>query len=160
MMTHTTKLLSVGVLLSGLVWLGASQAVWAAERSKGSKSGANRTADSAETQKRTFRLPRYFSSIVDDEQKSEIREIQISYYDKIQALRTELAELQAEELEELEAVLTSTQRKTLNEMRSEATKSGTRQSSRSKKTSTGGSKSKSTGSSSSKRSGKSSSKKS
>lgn len=66
----------------------------------------------------TGRLPRYFASIVDDDQRQEVYAVQATYREQIEALEQELKKLKIAELSAMEKVLTSTQRKKLAEMRS------------------------------------------
>ena len=68
------------------------------------------------------RLPRYFSSLVDDEQREEIYQIQAKYRKQIQELEKELAELEQDQLGAIEKVLTTAQRKELASLRSAAPK--------------------------------------
>jgi hypothetical protein len=68
----------------------------------------------------TVRLPKYFASIVNDLQRREIAEIQMSYRERVQALEGQLAALKAEELVEVERVLSQGQREQLEEMRAKA----------------------------------------
>ncbi len=63
------------------------------------------------------RLPRYFASIVDDRQRTEIYQIQIGYREKIAELQRELAELEVAQMKEMEKVLTADQRGELEKRR-------------------------------------------
>ncbi len=123
-MAHTLGRLSAGALLASFLWLGLTHASGAVKESKSEKSKSGKKSEAAETAKVSFRLPRYFASIIDDEQRSEIQEIQASYHDKIVALQQELDELEAAQLKKMEGVLTAAQRKTLDEMRSGSSKGG------------------------------------
>lgn len=113
--------------------------------SRGSKATASRDMSaetkSAETKSRksatarqgpSGRLPRYFASLVDEEQRAEIYEIQDSFREKLAALQKELAELKESEMSAIEEVLTATQRKKLAEMRASAGKSTSSKASTSK----------------------------
>jgi hypothetical protein len=87
------------------------------------------------------RLPRYFSSLVDDKQRAEIYQIQALYREKIQELETELAKLELEQMSEIEDSLSATQRKELSELREKSragsgSTSGTKPKSRAKSKST------------------------
>lgn len=127
------------MLLAMGIGLGFIEVARAAERSSGAKS---KSKDSVESAELTFRLPRYFSSIVDDDQRTQIRQIQISYHDKMEPLREELAELEAAQLKAIEALLSSAQRKALEQLRAGDTKRSTSTSGRtSRATSSGASKS-------------------
>lgn len=66
------------------------------------------------------RLPRYFASLVDKDQRAEIYEIRASFRKKLETLQKELAELKESEMASIEEVLTATQRKKLAEMRESA----------------------------------------
>jgi Spy/CpxP family protein refolding chaperone len=68
------------------------------------------------------RLPRFFASLVDDEQRQQMYEIRESYRPQIEALEKQLDELRAKELTAMEKVLTAAQRKQLAEMREAAEK--------------------------------------
>ena len=68
----------------------------------------------------TGRLPRYFASIVDARQRVEIYAIQNSFRLQIQELEEQLEALKQSEMSEIESVLTATQRKRLDELRSDA----------------------------------------
>ena len=171
MMSRRSRCCWAGMLLAMGVGLGviqgasgaASGVANAAERSSGARSKSKGSAESAAP---SFRLPRYFSSIVDDQQRSKIRQIQISFHDKMEPLREELAELEAAQLDAIEKLLSSSQRKTLEQLRAgESTRSSGKtgrtsraSSSRSKKSSAKSSSSRSTSSKSG--SGKSGSSKS
>lgn len=123
-MAHTPGRLGVSTLLASLLWLGLTQGSDAAEESKSQRAKSSSKTSGAETSRVSFRLPRYFASIVDDEQRAALHEIQASYQTKITALELELAELEAAQLKELEGLLTSAQRKTLEAMRAGADKNG------------------------------------
>ena len=97
----------------------ASKTTSAKTKSAGTKSKKSASASKAAT----GRLPRYFASLVDEEQREEIYEIRISFREKFEALEKELAELKESEMSAMEKVLTTTQRKKLAEMRDSAEKS-------------------------------------
>ncbi len=109
----------------------------------GAVSGAAETkskSTKSKAAKVNLRLPRYFASIVDSEQRAEIYEIQKSYHAKIAKLQAELAALESEQLEEIEGVLSKDQLTSLNKMRDgktltkKSSKSTSAKSSSSKKT--------------------------
>ena len=83
---------------------------------KSTKTTASK-AKTADQEELTGRLPRYFSSLVDEEQRDEIYEIQTSYRDKIEELEQQLADLRSKEMAAIEKVLTTTQRKELADLR-------------------------------------------
>ncbi len=88
---------------------------------KSSTKSTKTTASKAKTTDQeglTGRLPRYFSSLVDEKQRDEIYEIQASYRDKIEELEKQLADLRSKEMAAIEKVLTTTQRKKLADLRS------------------------------------------
>lgn len=85
---------------------------------RSTKSTASKTKATTEKEELTGRLPRYFSSLVDENQREEIYEIQASYRDAIQELEEKLAALKKDEMAAMEKVLTTTQRKTLASLRS------------------------------------------
>ncbi len=90
-----------------------------AEETKSKRSSKSKKAVEEKVEdKLTGRLPRYFASLVDEDQRSEIYEIQAGYLEKISELEAELAELRAAQLKEIEEVLTSTQKKALDDLRS------------------------------------------
>ena len=80
----------------------------------------------------SFRLPRYFASLVDDEQREKLKKIQAGYHARIVSLRMELDELEQEQLKEMERVLTTSQRKSLLQLRGDAGRNVSRSSSTSK----------------------------
>ena len=84
---------------------------------KSTKSTASK-AKTTDQEQLTGRLPRYFSSLVDEKQRDEIYEIQASYRDKIEELEKQLADLRSKEMAAIEKVLTTTQRKKLADLRS------------------------------------------
>lgn len=83
-----------------------------------SKRSTKTTKTVAANKEVSQRLPRYFASIVDREQRTTIYEIQASYQQEIAKLQDELAALQATQLEEIEEVLTKDQLTALEQMRS------------------------------------------
>lgn len=67
--------------------------------------------------KAAIRLPKYFASLVNDVQRQEINQLQLSYRERVQALAEQLAALKAAELAEAEQILSKGQREQLEEMR-------------------------------------------
>ena len=102
-----------------------SVSAWSAETK--STKPSKRTEQSV-----SFRLPRYFASLVDDEQRAKLKKIQAGYHARIVSLRMELDELEQEQLKEMERVLTTSQRKSLLQLRGDAGRKVSRSSSTSK----------------------------
>jgi hypothetical protein len=103
------------LLFAGLCALGIA----AEKKSSSSKSSSKSTrAETVKQEPTAGRLPRYFASLVDDEQREEIYQIQAKYGEKIAELEKELAELEKEQLKAMEKVLTADQRKELDALRS------------------------------------------
>ncbi len=96
----------------------SSKSTSAKSKSAGTRSKKSATASNAPA----GRLPRYFASLVDEEQRAEIYEIRVTFREKLEALEKELAELRESEMSAMEKVLTTTQRKKLAEMRASAEK--------------------------------------
>lgn len=67
-----------------------------------------------------LRLPRYFSGIVDQQQRDQIHAIQLEYRTKIAELEEELNRTRQDELQALERVLTDSQRKLLEKKRAQS----------------------------------------
>lgn len=80
------------------------------------------------------RLPRFFASLVDDQQRMEIYEIQTSYRPRFQKLEKQLAQLEAAEMRDMEKVLSTSQRKKLLAMRNDANHLAVKKTSASKST--------------------------
>ncbi len=68
----------------------------------------------------TVRLPKFFSQLVNQQQREEIGRIQTDYRAKIQSLEAELEDMRKAELQVMEQVLTQDQRKLLAKKRSQA----------------------------------------
>lgn len=66
-----------------------------------------------------LRLPRYFSGIVDEDQREQCLAIQLEYRQKVAELEEELSRVRQDEMSALEKVLTDSQRKLLEKKRSE-----------------------------------------
>jgi hypothetical protein len=81
------------------------------------KAASNTKAADEKTTRPRGRLPRYFSSLVDDKQRVEIYQIQTSYREKMQELEAELAKLELAQMSEIERALSTEQLKKLNELR-------------------------------------------
>jgi hypothetical protein len=71
-----------------------------------------------------LRLPRYFAGLVDEQQRSQIQEIQLQFRSRITKLERELGELKQEEQQAIEQVLTPAQRKLLDKKRLPSAASG------------------------------------
>ena len=78
------------------------------------------TSDSRETVK--GRLPRYFASLVNSDQRMEIYLIQAKFRDQISELKQKLEKLELEQMRDIEAVLTTEQREKLLEFRNSSRK--------------------------------------
>jgi hypothetical protein len=81
------------------------------------KAASNTKAADEKTTRPRGRLPRYFSSLVDDKQRVEIYQIQASYREKMQELQAELAKLDLAQMSEIEESLSTEQLKKLDELR-------------------------------------------
>lgn len=66
-----------------------------------------------------LRLPRYFSGIVDEDQREQCLAIQLEYRQKVAELEEELSRVRQDEMSALEKVLTDSQRKLLEKKRTE-----------------------------------------
>ena len=123
MMAHTSRLLCASGLLASflLVGLGQSAGLGNSLPAAG-ESKSNKKSDAAAEARVTHRLPRYFASIIDNDQRAQMQEIRAGYETKLAALRQEMSELEAAQLKELEELLTSGQRKALDEMRASSGK--------------------------------------
>ena len=128
--------------------IGMCSLSFAADKTTTSKTKTTSSKKAAAKTEVKGRLPRYFASIVDEKQRTEIYTIQSEYRAKIEALEKELAKLRAAELDSIEDVLTSTQKRKLTSLRS--SKSTKSKSSTSKSTAAKTASSKSTSSSQSK----------
>lgn len=78
------------------------------------------TSDSRETIK--GRLPRYFASLVNSEQRLEIYLIQAKFRDQIAELKQQLEKLESKQMQDIEGVLTTGQREKLFDFRNSARK--------------------------------------
>ncbi|MGI9467672.1 MAG: hypothetical protein ACR2OA_11170 [Rubripirellula sp.] len=92
------------------------------EKSLESKGNSARkvTSDSRETVK--GRLPRYFASLVNSEQRIEIYLIQAKFRDQISELKQQLEKLESKQMQDIEAVLTTGQREKLFDFRNSSRK--------------------------------------
>jgi hypothetical protein len=63
------------------------------------------------------RLPRYFASLVNSEQRIEIYLIQAKFRDQISELKQQLEKLESKQMQDIEAVLTTGQREKLFDFR-------------------------------------------
>lgn len=105
-----------------MLLLGAACTLGVADEKKSSRSKSGKSA-AVKKEAGSGRLPRYFASLVNEEQRDEIYQIQLKYREKIEELEKELAELEMEQLEAMEKVLTTSQRKELASLRKAATNS-------------------------------------
>ncbi len=92
------------------------------ENSQEAKGNSERrvTSDSLETVK--GRLPRYFASLVNSEQRMEIYLIQAKFRDQISELKQQLEKLESKQMQDIEAVLTAGQREKLFDLRNSSRK--------------------------------------
>jgi hypothetical protein len=67
-----------------------------------------------------IRLPRYFSGLVDQQQRMLIQEIQVRYRSRIAELAKEMELLRGQQMREMEQVLTDAQLKLLNKKREQS----------------------------------------
>lgn len=84
------------------------------------KPSTAKSASQAKGATGNLRLPRYFSGIIDQEQREQIHSIQLEYRTRIDELEKELALVRQDEMQALEKVLTDSQRKLLEKKRSQA----------------------------------------
>ena len=122
-MTSLSRTSLWGRYAFALLFSGVCLVAFAADKKTTSRKSGKASTTKQETS--GGRLPRYFSSLVDDEQREEIYQIQAKYREQIAELEQQLAELEMEQLEAMEKVLTTTQRKELASMRAAATKKKT-----------------------------------
>ena len=92
------------------------------EKIRGGQENSERkvTSDSRETVK--GRLPRFFASLVNNEQRIEIYLIQAKFRDQISELKQQLEELESKQMRDIEAVLTAEQREKLLDFRNSSRK--------------------------------------
>ncbi|HEY2157368.1 MAG TPA: hypothetical protein VGH33_17200, partial [Isosphaeraceae bacterium] len=75
-------------------------------------------AASAKKSDPSRRVPNHFGQVgLTPEQRESIYKIRKAHYEKLEALRAEMAEIEAKSMSECEAVLTETQRKLLENLR-------------------------------------------
>lgn len=96
----------------------------AAAQEKGDNPATNseRGATSVKGETIKGRLPRYFGSLVNSEQKIEIYLIQAKFRDQISKLKQELEKLESQQMQDIEAVLTTDQRQKLFDFRNSSRK--------------------------------------
>jgi hypothetical protein len=140
-MKSTVLLLAVsGLLTQGACWTCDAQETKVLSKGKGSEpvaeqwdgqeredidgrpsnsNGASKSKAAVKLPKRPayLRLPRYFAGLVDEQQRSQIQEIQLQFRSRITKLEQELGELKQEEQQAIEQVLTPAQRKLLDKKR-------------------------------------------
>jgi hypothetical protein len=97
----------------------------AKESSAKTKAPAKSEGETAKKSESGGRLPRFFASLVDDEQRESIYAVQEKYRSKIDSLREQLREIESEQLKEIESVLTAAQRKELETLRGGSTEKET-----------------------------------
>jgi TolA-binding protein len=82
----------------------------AGEQAPNQTTNSERGAETANRETVKGRLPRYFASLVDSEQRIEIYLIQAKYRQQITELKQELAKLETKQMQDIEGVLTTDQR--------------------------------------------------
>jgi hypothetical protein len=118
-------LIPVALAVAGGLAVGqqpASAAAATAVESSAETPAETPVPEDAKTKKREFRgrLPAYYGQVVDEKQRKKIYEIQREYAPKINALKTQLAELTAERDKSVAAVLTPEQLATVEKLKTEA----------------------------------------
>ncbi len=82
------------------------------------KPAAEKPAAAAKKSDPSRRVPNHFGQVgLTPEQRESIYKIRKAHYEKLEALRSEIAEIEAKSMSECEAVLTATQRKLLENLR-------------------------------------------
>ena len=96
----------------------------AAAQEKGENPATNSERGATSVKRETIkgRLPRYFASLVNSEQKIEIYLIQAKFRDQISKLKLELEKLESQQMQDIEAVLTTDQRQKLFDFRDSSRK--------------------------------------
>lgn len=113
------------VLVAATVW-GNGSLAWAqqgaAATSQATAAAAEPAAASAPATAKKFRgrLPMYFSSVVTETQRRQIYEVQREYYERINALKAQLAAMVQEQDEKIDAVLSDEQRQQVETLRASA----------------------------------------
>ncbi len=97
----------------------------AVEETTGQTTNSERGAETATRETVKGRLPRYFASLVDSEQRIDIYLIQAKYRQQITELKQELEKLETKQMQDIEGVLTADQRDKLVEMRKSSRKKST-----------------------------------
>lgn len=134
-MRHTWSDIAV-VLVGAMVWISGSLAPAQTTRSTTRETTATaQTATApaaapaqteqpaaATTTAKKFRgrLPAYFSSVVSEKQRRQIYEVQKEYFERIEALKAQLATLIQEQDEKIDAVLSEEQRQQVETLRANA----------------------------------------
>lgn len=110
MKVHIAKWWLVGMVMAVFV-------IWsdAPANAQDAKADAKAEAKKAPAKPRGV-LPAYYNQVVTPEQREKIYTVQQSYADKIEALQTQLKELQAKRDGEVKAVLTADQLKKVDEL--------------------------------------------
>ena len=96
--------------------------VAAEEKTPGQTTNSERVAETTNRERVKGRLPRYFASLVDSEQRIEIYLIQAKYRQQITELKQELAKLETKQMQDIEGVLKTDQRDKLIGFRKSARK--------------------------------------
>ena len=94
----------------------------AQEKPQDPTTNSERGATSVSRETVKGRLPRYFASLVNSEQRIEIYLIQAKFRDQIAELKQQLEKLESKQMQDIEAVLTTGQREKLFDFRNSSRK--------------------------------------
>jgi hypothetical protein len=99
--------LACALLLAGDRCVAQESGAPAAEQASGEETAAETAPETPMVAVKKFRgrLPAYYSAVVTSEQRQAIYDIQAVYFEKLQALEKQIAELKTKQDEEVEAVL-------------------------------------------------------
>ncbi|MAI31646.1 MAG: hypothetical protein CMM07_08250 [Rhodopirellula sp.] len=111
-----------GRSVSVLVFTAVCVIAAAQEKTQEAKGNSERGITSESREMVKGRLPRYFASLVNSEQRIEIYLIQSKFRDQISELKQQLEKLEAKQMQDIEAVLTADQRDKLFDFRNNSRK--------------------------------------
>src|SRR5687767_10308067 len=111
-MRHRSELWLVGVVMAVCMLLDGAPAAAQARKAPAEKQAEVKK----EPAKPRGRLPAYYAQVVTPQQREKIYTIQQTYAEQIEALQTQLKELQAKLAAECKAVLTADQLKKVEEL--------------------------------------------
>ncbi|MDB4664527.1 hypothetical protein OAE63_00855 [bacterium] len=97
----------------------------AQEKPQDPTTNSERGATSVSRETVKGRLPRYFASLVNSDQRIEIYLIQANFRDQISKLKQQLEKLETKQMQDIEAVLTTDQREKLLNFRNSSRKKRT-----------------------------------